>query len=102
MIEHTYTNDSLVLKVRVVPRASRSEVVGEFDRSLRVRVASAPVDGAANDELIQVLARTFKVPRVAVTILRGVSSRTKQVRVDGPDFDAMRNMGILRKQEQKA
>lgn len=95
MIEHTYANNSLVLKVRVVPRASRSEVVGEFDRSLRVRVASAPVDGAANDELVQVIAKTFKVPRGSVEIVRGSSSRSKQVRVDCPDQTVLKKFGIL-------
>ena len=99
MIEHSYTNSTLVLKVRVVPGSARTEVVGEFDRSLRVKIASPPVDGAANDELIRLLAKTFKVSRGAVTILRGPGSRTKQVRVDGPDFSVMKNLGILHKRE---
>jgi uncharacterized protein (TIGR00251 family) len=66
-----------------VPRASRSEVVGEHNGSLRVRIAAPPVDGAANDELIRVLAKTFKVSRSAVKIVSGHNSRTKQVSIEG-------------------
>jgi uncharacterized protein (TIGR00251 family) len=99
LIEHTLEQDTLLLNVRVVPRASRSEVVGEFDGALRVRIAAAPVDGAANDELIKLLAKKFEVPRMAVRIIRGVSSRSKQVRVDGPNLDVLRELGILKSEK---
>ena len=66
-----------------MPRSSRSEVVGEHNGALRVRLAAPPVDGAANDELIHVLAKTFKVSRSAVTILSGHTGRLKQVSIDG-------------------
>jgi len=72
----------------VVPRASRSEIVGEHDGALRVRIAAPPVDDAANEELTRILARTFKVPRSAVSIVKGRSAKLKQVRIAGvrPDF----------------
>jgi len=66
-----------------VPRASRSEVVGEHNGALRVRIAAPPVDGAANEELVRVLAKKFGVARSAVSIVGGQSARTKQVRVEG-------------------
>lgn len=53
MIEHSEKDGRLSFKVRVIPRASRSEVIGEHDGALRVRIAASPVDGAANDELIR-------------------------------------------------
>lgn len=71
------------LPVHVVPRASRSEVIGEHDGSLRVRIAAPPVDGAANEELIRLLAKTFAVARSAVSIIGGHNSRAKRVRIDG-------------------
>ncbi|HMS10108.1 MAG TPA: DUF167 domain-containing protein, partial [Pyrinomonadaceae bacterium] len=49
----------------------------------RVRVASPPVDGAANDELIRFLARRLAVPRSSLEIVTGSASRTKLVRVSG-------------------
>ncbi|HEY9500032.1 MAG TPA: DUF167 domain-containing protein [Pyrinomonadaceae bacterium] len=95
MIEHTYSNDVLSISVRVVPRASKTEVVGEFDSALRVKLAAPPVDGAANDELVQILAKTFKVARGSVEIVRGSNSRSKQVKVAGPDPTVLKKFGIL-------
>ena len=70
-----------IFKVHVVPRASRTEIVGEHNGALRVRIAAPPVDGAANEELIRTLARAFKVPRRDVEILSGHTSKLKQVRI---------------------
>jgi len=77
------TKDGVSFGVRVVPRASHSEIVGAHDGSLRVRLAAPPVDGAANEELIRVLARTLHVPRARIEIVAGHTNRTKQVRVAG-------------------
>ncbi|HEX8889452.1 MAG TPA: DUF167 domain-containing protein [Pyrinomonadaceae bacterium] len=83
MIACSVQNDALIFKVRVVPRASRSEVIGEHDGALRVRVAAPPVDGAANDELQRTLARFLDVAIRDVLIVGGHSSKLKQVRVSG-------------------
>jgi len=72
-----------VIDIRVIPRAGRSAIAGTRGGALLVRLAAPPVDGAANDELVTVLARTLGVPTRAVTIVSGDRSRTKRVRVDG-------------------
>jgi uncharacterized protein len=69
--------------VRVVPRASRSEIAGVYDGALRVRIAAAPVEGAANSELVRLLAKRLRVPQNAVRIISGTGSKTKIVRVQG-------------------
>lgn len=71
------------LNIRVVPRASRSEIAGEHDGMLKIRIASPPVDGAANAEVIKLLAKRLGVPRSAVEIVSGQTSKTKQIRVAG-------------------
>jgi uncharacterized protein (TIGR00251 family) len=71
------------LTIRVIPRASRTEFAGERNGARLVRLAAPPVDGAANDELIDFLARTYHVPRRAVRIVRGERSRIKLVEIDG-------------------
>jgi uncharacterized protein len=73
--------------VRVVPRSSKSEIVGEHDGALKVKLASPPVDGAANDELVKLLAKSFGVPRSSVEIVSGHASKTKTVRVRGAAQD---------------
>ena len=83
MIDYSTRDGEVVFKVQVVPRASRSEVVGEYNGALRVRVAAPPVDGAANEELIRTLVKTFKVTRGAVKLVSGHNSKIKQVGITG-------------------
>jgi uncharacterized protein (TIGR00251 family) len=87
LIEYSLKNDRLEIRVQVVPRASKSEVVGEHAGSLRVRIAAPPVDGAANEELIRVLSKKFEVPRRAVSIVSGEASRIKVVRIESGTRD---------------
>jgi uncharacterized protein (TIGR00251 family) len=87
MINYIEKEGRLTFKVQVVPRASRSEIVGEHDGALRMRIAAAPVDGAANEELIKLLARALKVPRNAVAVIGGQSSRLKSIAVSGIGAD---------------
>ena len=83
MIKYSQKDDKLVFQVQVVPRASLSEVVGEHNGALRVRVAAAPVGGAANAELIRTLAVAFGIPSRSLEITRGRSGKRKTVSVAG-------------------
>jgi uncharacterized protein len=87
VIEHSLAEGKCVFKVQVVPRSARTEIVGEYNGALRVRIAAPPVDGAANDELIRILAKTFKVARSSVKIINGQSARVKRVCVEGARTD---------------
>jgi uncharacterized protein (TIGR00251 family) len=83
VINFTEKNGDLIFNVRVVPRASKSEIVGDLDGALKIRIASPPVEGAANEELIRVLAKDFNVSKSAVEILSGQTSKTKQIKIIG-------------------
>ena len=87
MILHSLRNGQVVFKVQVVPRSSRTEVIGEHNAALRVRIAAPPVDGAANEELIRILAKTFNVSRSAVKILSGHTGKLKQISIEGSTND---------------
>ncbi len=69
----------------MIPRAGRSGFAGLRDGALVVKLAAAPVDGAANDALIDLFATTLKIPKRDITIVAGERSRTKRVRVAGMD-----------------
>ena len=71
------------LAVRLQPRASSSGVVGVHGDALKVRVTAPPVDNAANEMLVEVLAATFGIRPDSITILAGATSRTKVVRLTG-------------------
>jgi len=81
LIDLTDNNGSITLTVRVVPRASKSEIVGEHQGALKVRIASPPVDGAANAELIKLLAKRLGVSKSDIEIVAGQTSKTKRVRI---------------------
>ncbi len=78
------------ITVRLTPRASREEFAGERNGAILVRVTAPPVDGAANEALVRLLAKTMGVPRGAVTIISGETSRTKLVEVAGFDAATLR------------
>ena len=71
--------------IRVVPRASKSGIAGTRGGALLVRLQSAPVEGAANEELIALLAQTFGVPRRDVAIVAGEHSKLKRVVIGTAD-----------------
>ena len=73
------------LKIRVIPRAGRSGFAGVREGALLVRLAAAPVEGAANDELIAFLAKALKIPKRDIAIVNGERSRSKRVRIAGLD-----------------
>jgi uncharacterized protein (TIGR00251 family) len=92
--------ESVVIAVRVTPRAGRDEVVGvDAAGILRVRVAAAPVEGAANRALVRTLAATLDMPPSAVTVVAGANGRQKRVRLQGLDAAslAVRWPGLLQR-----
>ena len=83
------SDNAALLGVRVVPRAGKSGVAGLRDGALLVRLAAAPVDGAANAELIAVLAGALHLPKRSIEIVSGDRSRSKRVRIAGMDQQAV-------------
>jgi uncharacterized protein len=81
---------SVRFAVRVQPRASRSEIVGVHGEALKVRLSAPPVDGAANEALVDLLAKALGVSKGAIKITHGASSRTKRVEIEGIDPDRVR------------
>jgi uncharacterized protein (TIGR00251 family) len=77
------TPAGIALAVRVVPRAGRTGVAGTRGDALLVRLAAAPVDGAANDALVAYLSSLFDRPRRDITILSGLASRDKRIAIAG-------------------
>lgn len=70
------------LLIRVVPSASKTEIVGWMaDGCLKIKIAAPPVDGKANQELIEFLAKTFGVSKSDVEIVSGQTSKKKTIRL---------------------
>jgi len=71
------------LSVKVQPRASRNDVGGLHGSELKVAVTAPPVDSAANQAVVELIAEILGLPRRAVTLVRGQTSRRKILRLDG-------------------
>ena len=84
------TANGILLRLRVVPRASRTQIVGIQGGMVRIRLAAAPVDGAANEALIRFLAERAAVPRSAVRVVSGQTSRSKVVVINGATLEQIR------------
>ena len=83
MLEMREQDGAVTLGVRVQPGASRNEIAGEWEGALKIRLQAPPVDGKANEALIEFLARALNIPKSAVRILTGERSRTKRVELRG-------------------
>lgn len=77
------TEGGILIDVRVIPRAGRSGIAGSRDGALLVRLNAPPVEGAANEELVEVVAKALGVAKRAVALVSGQRSRQKRLRVSG-------------------
>ncbi len=75
--------------VKAVPGASRSGIVGWLGEDLKIRIQAPATDGKANDALCEFLAAEFGLPKSAVRIASGYSSRKKIVEADGLSREAL-------------
>lgn len=95
MLEIRQSAGYVTFLVRVQPRASRSELAGEWQGALRVRLAEPPLDNRANDALCRFLAARLNVPLAAVRIARGERSRNKRVEISGATVEQVRALAAL-------
>ena len=77
------TPDGVSLAIRVIPRAGVTKIAGTREGRLLIRVAAAPVEGAANDALTRFLSALFKLPARHVTVASGAHGRNKLVKIAG-------------------
>lgn len=78
------------IKLKVVPNASKSEILGWQGDTLRVKVQASPEDGKANEAVINILAATLSISRRSVLLLHGAKSRDKTVKIEGLTIEAVK------------
>jgi uncharacterized protein (TIGR00251 family) len=89
--------DGVLLSVKLQPRASANEIGKPLGDELRIKVTAPPVDAAANDALIRLLAHQLDCQRNRVELVRGHTSRHKIVRLHGITAeDALKKLGLLK------
>ncbi|HEX5223463.1 MAG TPA: DUF167 domain-containing protein [Verrucomicrobiae bacterium] len=75
--------DGVLLAIKLQPRASKNEIGDPLNNELRVKVTAPPVDSAANEALLRLLAEVLDCPRSKLELIRGHTSRHKTVKVNG-------------------
>jgi uncharacterized protein len=86
--------DGVCLAIKVQPRASRNEIAGPLGGELKIKVTAPPVDSAANEAVLELLAQTLGCARNCLELLRGHTSPHKQVLIRGMSLE-----GVLAKLE---
>lgn len=79
-----WDGQTLVLEVRLSPRASDNSLAGVSNGRVRIRVTAPPVDNAANQRMIALLAKEFGVAKSSVRLLAGAGQRDKRVAIENP------------------
>ncbi|MCP4119179.1 MAG: YggU family protein [Desulfobacteraceae bacterium] len=92
------TDKGVVVNIAVQPRSSKTMIAGIHNNALKVKLTSPPVDGEANKTLIKFLSKLFKVPKSALEIIKGETSRSKQVLIPVDDTTRDRVISILESQ----
>ena len=80
----------MLLDVRVIPRAKKNEVAGMRDGAVLLRVAAPPVEGAANEAVIELLSSVLHIPRKQIEIVSGERGRQKRVAITGMTAEQVR------------
>ena len=86
------TDDTATFAVKVVPRASKNQIVGKESGAIKIRLNAPPVEGKANEALVKFLAETLGVRRAQIEIVTGHASRHKIVRVRGVTANQIENL----------
>jgi uncharacterized protein len=92
MLKYTERDGTITFQVRVVPRASKSSIVGTHDGILRIRVSAPPVNGSANEESLRIISKALDVSVSRVEIIRGQTSKIKTIKVSGVAIDKLKEI----------
>ncbi|WP_411201836.1 DUF167 family protein YggU [Kosakonia cowanii] len=78
------SQDGLVLRLYIQPKASRDAIIGLHGDEVKVAITAPPVDGQANAHLVKFLAKQFRVAKSRVLIEKGELGRHKQIKIVHP------------------
>lgn len=73
----------MTIQVKVLPKTGRDDICGFASGTLKIRVSAPPIEGRANEKLIELMSGTIGVPRSDITIIKGRTSRQKTIRIEG-------------------
>ena len=72
------TPDGFIIKIKIIPNSSKNDIIVE-DEYIKVKVTAQPIENKANKALIELLSKTFKIPKTNIEIIKGETSKEKTV-----------------------
>ena len=75
------TNDGYILNLKVVPNAKKSEIIGQYENYLKIKITAQPIEGKANEAIIKFLAKYLDIPKSKIEIISGEKAKIKQVKL---------------------
>jgi uncharacterized protein len=81
---YVWQGENLILHCHLQPKAANDEIVGTHDGRLKIRITAPPIDGKANQHLVNWFSKLFKVPKNDIEILQGELGRQKTIRIHSP------------------
>jgi uncharacterized protein (TIGR00251 family) len=82
-LPHTKVKDGIIIQVKVIPRSSKKEIAGVEGNTIKIKLTAPPAEGAANEQLIELLSETLSIKKGNIEIVKGDSSRYKTVKIKG-------------------
>ncbi len=83
-IPYSTAKDGIIIEIKVAPRSSKREIIGVVGNALKVKLTAPPVDGAANEQLIELLSGEFGIRKSNIIIIKGETSKLKTVKIINP------------------
>jgi len=84
-------DDGVAVNIRISPNAKKNEIIKDGE-TVKVKITAQPIDGKANKALVEFLSKTFKIPKTAIVILKGETSKDKTVLFKTNDAQKLRNL----------
>lgn len=82
-LPHIKVKEGIIIRVKVIPRSSKMEIVGLEGNTIKIKLTAPPVEGAANEQLIELLSETLDIKKGNIEIVKGDSCKYKTVKIKG-------------------
>ena len=92
MLDLTKTSEGIVVRLKVVPGASRDRIAGDLAGALKVTVSAPPEKGTANKAIVRLLAKALDLRANQIDVIRGATSAGKSVLIRGVDERAIQGL----------
>lgn len=86
------TKDGIIIKIHVVPNSSKTQIVGEYGDRLKVKIKAPPVDGKANEEVVEFFCKILGIKKSQAELIAGQTSKAKNIlfRIESLDFNKLK------------